>query len=123
MPNHVHLILIINKKDEASASPTVPQMIRSLKSRCTNQYLEYIKENQLNISGEIWQRSFYDHIIRNEKSLNQIRQYIIDNPRNWSEDENNPIKIHKRREFKGYIFSIFFLQCPQITKIFFGCSL
>ena len=36
-----------------------------------------------------WQRSFYDHIIRNTKSLNNIIQYIIDNPKNWEKDENN----------------------------------
>ena len=37
-----------------------------------------------------WQPRFYDSIIRNEKSLGQIRQYIIDNPRNWAGDRNNP---------------------------------
>ena len=36
-----------------------------------------------------WQKSFYDHIIRDEKSLNNIRQYIINNPANWYLDENN----------------------------------
>jgi REP element-mobilizing transposase RayT len=37
-----------------------------------------------------WQKSFYDHIIGNEKSLWAIRQYIRDNPLNWEEDRNNP---------------------------------
>ena len=37
-----------------------------------------------------WQKSFYDHIIRNEKSLNKIRQYIINNPLRWELDRNNP---------------------------------
>jgi putative transposase len=37
----------------------------------------------------VWQRSFYDHIIRNEKSLAEIRKYIADNPLNWEMDENN----------------------------------
>ena len=36
-----------------------------------------------------WQRSFYDHIIRNEPSLNNIRQYIRQNPQNWDTDKNN----------------------------------
>jgi REP element-mobilizing transposase RayT len=36
-----------------------------------------------------WQRSFYDVIIRNEKQLNIIRQYIIDNPLKWEFDKNN----------------------------------
>lgn len=36
-----------------------------------------------------WQKSFYDHIIRNEESLNKIREYIIYNPAKWPEDRNN----------------------------------
>ena len=36
-----------------------------------------------------WQRSFYDHITRNEKSLQKIREYIISNPANWADDEEN----------------------------------
>ncbi|MBU0577427.1 transposase, partial [Patescibacteria group bacterium] len=37
-----------------------------------------------------WQARFYDHIIRNEKSLNEIRGYIYDNPERWELDRNNP---------------------------------
>jgi len=37
-----------------------------------------------------WQTRYYDHIIRNEKSLNNIRQYIRNNPNNWHRDRNNP---------------------------------
>jgi len=50
--------------------------------------------NQLqNTPGQkIFQRGFYEHIIRNEKSLNEIRQYIIDNPINWNNDDRNNIK-------------------------------
>ena len=43
-----------------------------------------------------WQKSYYDHIIRNEKSLDFIRRYILNNPANWQEDLENP----------GYISSI-----------------
>jgi len=55
----------------------------------TIQYLEYIRQHNLNISGQIWQRSFHDHVIRNEKSLAEIRAYIINNPLNWENDKNN----------------------------------
>lgn len=55
-----------------------------------------IKEN---ITGrQIWQRSFYDHIIRNENELNKIREYIINNPKNWKEDRNNPVNIGNEKE-------------------------
>lgn len=37
-----------------------------------------------------WQRSFYDHIIRNEQSLNHIREYIKNNPLNWDQDIDHP---------------------------------
>ncbi len=53
------------------------------------EYLKYINDNNLNISGKIWQRSFYDHIIRNDESLNKIREYIVFNPLTWDKDENN----------------------------------
>jgi len=98
MPNHIHGILIINNinynertnlREDARPSPTVSDIICSFKSKCTNEYLNYIKHNNLNISGKIWQRSFHDHIIRNDKSLNNIRQYIINNPATWEKDENN----------------------------------
>ena len=38
----------------------------------------------------LWQRNYYEHIIRDEDDFNRIRQYIIDNPMKWDEDENNP---------------------------------
>ena len=40
-----------------------------------------------------WQSGFYDHIIRNEKSLNKIREYIINNPLKWELDKNNPANL------------------------------
>lgn len=39
--------------------------------------------------GIIWQRGYYDHIVRNERELNAIRQYILDNPIRWAEDRDN----------------------------------
>jgi REP element-mobilizing transposase RayT len=38
----------------------------------------------------IWQKSFYDHVIRNEKDLNRVREYIFNNPLNWHLDKENP---------------------------------
>ena len=45
-------------------------------------------------SQKIWQRNYYDHIIRNPKELDEIRLYIEANPLNWHQDEENPLK-HK----------------------------
>jgi len=45
-----------------------------------------------------WQRSFHDHIIRNEKSLQKIREYIINNPVTWEKDENNISSLEVRAD-------------------------
>ena len=58
-------------------------MIGLYKSTVTKQI------NRINNNIFKWQKSFYDHIIRTEKSLNNIRQYIINNPATWDTDENN----------------------------------
>ncbi len=41
---------------------------------------------------KFWQRNYYEHIIRNEKELQQKTDYILDNPSRWDGDEENPIK-------------------------------
>jgi len=46
--------------------------------------------------GELWQKNYYEHIIRNDKSLNNIRRYIKDNVLNWAADEENPLTCLKR---------------------------
>lgn len=96
MPNHVHGIVII-ERDIVGAGPARPAkssnlstIIGSFKSSATRQI------NAKDNGNFRWQRSFYDHVIRNEKSLNQIREYIIDNPANWDHDEDNIINHSKR---------------------------
>ncbi len=39
---------------------------------------------------DVWQRNYYEHIIRNENELNRIREYIINNPKKWEFDRDNP---------------------------------
>ena len=48
--------------------------------------------------GKLWQRSFYDHIIRNKKSLDNIRAYIQNNPLKWELDANNSRKWVKAND-------------------------
>ena len=96
MPNHIHGIIIINNRAQTSSAPTISQIIRSFKSKCTNEYLIYLKRNNIQMHVHIWQRSFYDHIIRNDKSLHKIREYIINNPLTWGTDNNNSNNKTKR---------------------------
>jgi REP element-mobilizing transposase RayT len=99
MPNHFHGILLItdNCRGTEHRAPTVeqfgklvsgslPTIIRSFKATVTKQI------NQLrNTPGSsVWQRNYYEHIIRNEKKLNKIRKYIINNPLKWLLDRENP---------------------------------
>ena len=67
-----------------SPSKTVGAIVRGFKSVSTKRI------NQLRgLRGKsVWQRNYYEHIIRNERELIYIRRYIIDNPKNWEHDEN-----------------------------------
>ncbi|MEJ5245590.1 MAG: transposase [Bacteroidota bacterium] len=64
-------------------SGSLPVIIRSFKSACTKQ----INTLRPATIPPIWQRNYYEHIIRNEKSLSEIRNYIQNNPLNWEQDE------------------------------------
>ena len=56
------------------------------KSECTKQIRRTLKNPHI----IIWQRNYYENIIRTENDLNKIRQYIQDNPKTWDRDRNNP---------------------------------
>jgi putative endonuclease len=57
----------------------------------TNEYVHGVKEHGWTpFRGNLWQRSFYDHVIRNNEALNRIREYIQTNPQRWNFDRENP---------------------------------
>lgn len=61
------------------------------KTMTTNDHIKAVRMNNVEpFPGKLWQRNYYEHIIRSETDLNSIRQYIIDNPSKWEEDEDNP---------------------------------
>lgn len=76
MPDHLHMIVCINPGSMWALTPTekisIPKVIRSLKIMVTKE-----------IGYSIWQRNYYEHIIRNEKEYYQIREYIKQNPSKW----------------------------------------
>lgn len=69
-------------------SGSIGAIIQNFKSVATRR-VNRITRN----SGMLWQRNYYEEIIRNEKALENIRQYIVENPLNWDEDEENPLKF------------------------------
>ncbi len=74
--------------------PTLGEMIQWFKTMTTNEYVRGVKTlNWAPFPGKLWQRNYYEHIIRSEVELNAIRQYILNNPLKWEQDRDNPIKI------------------------------
>lgn len=54
----------------------------------TNEYIRNVKnDNWPSFNKRFWQRNYYDHIIRDENDLNRIREYIVNNPARWEEDD------------------------------------
>ena len=84
MPNHLHGIICIgdqykNKSD--FPSPSLSKVIQWYKTKTTNAYIIGVKKyNWVRFNKHLWQRSFYDHIIQDDKDLYQIREYIHNNP-------------------------------------------
>ena len=125
MPNHVHGVIII--KDEPTTAdvgpafkptfPTtatadvgagfqpafpsaatskrhgVPEVIRAFKTFSARS----INDIRGTSGVPVWQRGFYDRVMRSEAELNRVRTYIEDNPRKWSEDADNPANWPTRR--------------------------
>jgi len=76
MPNHVHMILVLENGNINSAD----QIIAQYKSGVTREVRSLFPDIVL------WQRSFYDHIIRNQRSYENIWRYIDGNPQCWDKD-------------------------------------
>ncbi len=112
MPNHLHGIICI--ADDVGAKHSFPDPLKVCQDHSQNasplqrpngtesQSLCAIVQNFKSITarkfhkmhrvedGRLWQRNYYEHVIRNENELNRIREYIIYNPVKWDEDKENP---------------------------------
>ncbi|MGQ9925797.1 MAG: transposase [Chloroflexaceae bacterium] len=107
MPNHVHRIIVIVGAGAVGAgavgasavgaglkpAPTIPvkrhglaEIVRALKTFSARR----INETRRTPGVPVWQRNYYEHIIRDDDSLDRIRQYILDNPLRWLEDREHP---------------------------------
>ena len=113
MPNHIHGIIVLNtvgatlavaqndektqndiiaQNDEndiragVNPAPTLFDVVGAYKSLVANGCLEIYKTRNETM-GKLWQRNYYEHIIRDEQSYQNISNYIINNPVNWAEDK------------------------------------
>ncbi len=87
MPNHIHCIVGLDNSKIIDPDPDekihgVFEFMRALKSFSSRRINE--KRNSKGVSN--WQERFHDHIIRNEAEYNRIKNYIINNPKNWDKD-------------------------------------
>lgn len=103
MPNHFHAIVRLLGRGELhspdntlgnkgvcdtplqSPSQTIGAIVRGYKSSVTKQINTSLSE--VNSFQQIWQRNYYEHIIRNEQSYQNISEYIVNNPAKWAEDK------------------------------------
>ena len=76
----------------APLQPNAPlsQIVQWFKTMSTNEYIRGVKQMDWKpFIGKLWQRNYYEHIIRNEEDYERIFNYIMSNPSNWAEDEEN----------------------------------
>ena len=76
MPNHIHMLIMIDGTMWASSPTTISDIVRSVKTLTTKQ-----------IGKPIFQRSFFDHIIRDQTDYENVYNYIDSNPSKWESDE------------------------------------
>ncbi len=109
MPNHIHGIFAVGAPlagaqipatatgatwATARVAPTVGDIVGAYKSLCVHHGLLWMQQNQPHrMLCKLWQRNYWEHIIRDESELNRIREYIQNNPAQWKMD-----KLHPGRE-------------------------
>jgi REP element-mobilizing transposase RayT len=118
MPNHIHGIIVLN--DVVGATRWVAQN-KTIQYRAIHRIAPTLQPNSIGaIIGQfksivakkinkirnfttisVWQRNYYEHVARNEDSLNRIREYISNNPLKWEDDIENPLN-DKKEDTKAY---------------------
>jgi hypothetical protein len=84
-------VVPVNDGATTRVAPTLGDVIGAYKSVVTVQYIRAVHTRGWPpFRKRLWQRNYYEHVIRNAESLNRIRQYILDNPQHWHEDRYNP---------------------------------
>jgi len=98
VPNHFHAILLLKEEGTARRAPTIerfgkpttgsiPTIVRAFKSSVTVR----VNKARKTPSAPVWQRNYFERIIRDEEELNRIREYILYKPILWDQDLENPL--------------------------------
>ena len=124
MPNHVHGIIVLTDQQRKNPIPDnvgagfnpdnvragfnpdnvgaglkpaptrrhpLSEIVRAFKTSSSRR----INEHRGSPGVPVWQRNYYERVIRNEQELDSVRQYIVDNPAEWAEDAENPRNIRR----------------------------
>ncbi len=113
MPNHVHGIVVIHKspvgaslvgapgdggnagsidrqRENARVAPALGDVVGAYKSLTTVEYARRVDEDRWEpFNGRLWQRNYYEHVIRNDEEWNRVREYVLCNPMRWETDTEN----------------------------------
>jgi len=102
MPNHVHGVIVIHdlagagshadpRHESAYTDASLPRIVQWFKTMTTNAYIHGVDERGWPpFAGRLWQRNYYEQIVRDDVDLNRIREYIVNNPLSWKDDPDNP---------------------------------
>jgi REP element-mobilizing transposase RayT len=85
MPNHLHAIVYIDGPSPGRRGTGLATIVGQFKAATTRR-----ARQQIDREIEVWQRGYYEHIVRDQRDLDSIREYIADNPVRWAEDVENP---------------------------------
>lgn len=85
MPNHIHMILLVREK-MTEKNITVGRFVGAFKSLVTKYWRE-VCNRQGTTMGKLWQRNYYEHILRNEADYLEKYKYIAENPDKWTTDD------------------------------------
>jgi putative transposase len=92
MPNHLHGIFVL--PDVGAMGTRLGDVVGAFKSMTTVDYIRGVKaKGWPKFRGQLWQRNYFEHVVRDETELDRIRQYIDDNPAQWELDDENPLKV------------------------------
>jgi putative transposase len=89
MPNHFHGIICI--LPDAANNPTLGRIVGAFKSIVNNHYIAGVNtQNWQPFNKRLWQRNYYEHIVRDDSALEKIQGYIQNNPLTWELDSLHP---------------------------------
>lgn len=87
MPNHFHAIITLPRAN-GGLSHNLSKIVQAFKSKSTLEYTKMVREGIVPpFDKQLWQRSFYDHIIRNNDDYCEVYKYIYENPEKWQYDK------------------------------------